>query len=73
MWQRRRIWQQRSRRKWLLPQKAADKINEIREVTAAASEVVTALGEKSNQIGNILDVTYPNCRANQSVGAQCSH
>lgn len=35
---------------------AVDKMTEIREVTAAASEVVTALGEKSKQIGQILDV-----------------
>jgi methyl-accepting chemotaxis protein len=35
---------------------AVDKINEIREGTAVTSAVVTALGEKSAQIGHILEV-----------------
>lgn len=36
--------------------KAVEKINEIREGTAAASKVVAALGEKSSYIGQTLDV-----------------
>lgn len=35
---------------------AVEKINEIKEVTALTSGVVTALGEKSKQIGQIVDV-----------------
>ncbi len=37
-------------------QSAVDKMNEIRAVTTATGEVVTGLGEKSQQIGQILDV-----------------
>ncbi len=37
-------------------QSAVDKMNEIKEVTTATGEVVTGLGEKSQQIGQILDV-----------------
>jgi methyl-accepting chemotaxis protein len=37
-------------------QSAVDKINEIKEVTTATGKVVTGLGEKSQQIGQILDV-----------------
>ncbi|MDT8900995.1 methyl-accepting chemotaxis protein [Anaeroselena agilis] len=37
-------------------QTAVDKMIEIKEVTTATGEVVTGLGEKSQQIGQILDV-----------------
>lgn len=37
-------------------QSAVDKMNEIKEVTTATGEVVIGLGEKSQQIGQILDV-----------------
>jgi methyl-accepting chemotaxis protein len=37
-------------------QKAVDKIGEIRDRTNTTNAVVAALGQKSNQIGNILDV-----------------
>jgi methyl-accepting chemotaxis protein len=37
-------------------QKAVDKIGEIRDRTNTTNSIVATLGEKSNQIGNILDV-----------------
>ena len=37
-------------------QSAVDKMREIREVTTATGQVVSGLGEKSQQIGQILDV-----------------